>query len=269
MDALRGKRVNRNSLFEQDDSSSNKRRGDDAMDISDEDNQQDFATFERMMEARVKAQMGEDTTPSTLAITTTNDDKDDSADSSAEDNNTPVFRMFAGSGPVKIETEPIEPEYIQTKRPEVSMEESDTEEHWNALASAAIDADKIKEMAQIPLPAMRYPKRIMHIKLETESPDTKASGEKSKGEKGTKQTKNGEDGDRRKPRRRSEPYRRVLSPYNGGVIKARMLEDVIREEEKAASEALARSLRSGRGGRGGNRGGMRGSGGRGRGRGRS
>ncbi|KAJ2086601.1 hypothetical protein GGI09_006667, partial [Coemansia sp. S100] len=150
MDKLGGKKVDRSRLFDNN---------------SDDDNhdEQDFAAFEKMMEARVKVDRLDQAQPS--ADTPMQDAASEASESATKtvSADIPVFRLFAGAGPVKVDTLSSVVEYIQPKRPEVAMEESESEDHWSALAAAAIDAQTIRAVAQIPLPAMLYPKRVIHI----------------------------------------------------------------------------------------------------------
>ncbi|KAJ2387143.1 hypothetical protein GGI05_004175, partial [Coemansia sp. RSA 2603] len=244
------KRVSRSELFGQDAVGASIKRHkvaakSEQVDIDDDDiesdnNDQDFAAFERMMEARINACANDSIEPH-------EDDsgsesvRDDDHDQQTDTDPAPVFQLFAGAGPVKVSTKVEEPVYIQTERPEEAMVESDSEDHWNRLAAAAIDSQEVLRMAQIPLPALRFAHRVMHIK--TDSKDE---------EQPTKETPR----KKSKSKTRSEPYTRVLSPYTGGVIRGKMLEDVLREE-KAASAARVKSMSRG-GGRGGTRGASRG-----------
>ncbi|KAJ2708040.1 hypothetical protein FB645_000149 [Coemansia sp. IMI 203386] len=257
MERLAGKKVSRDDLFENEfnSGSSKKAKTESRLDsMLDEEDEQDFAAFERMMEARIKEQIGE-SIAADAASSSSEDDSEGGAAKNSSDNGAeaaaPVFRLFAGAGPVKVETQVAEPVYIQPQRPESSMVESDTEEHWRNLAAAAIDSQTVVAMSKIPQPTMAFSHRVMHIKLDS------ATDKDSAQEPDSKKLKR-----RKKKKTRSEPYRKTPSPYNGGVIKAKMLEDVIREQEKAASDARARAAARGRG-----RGGSRGMG-RGHGRGR-
>ncbi|KAJ1829500.1 hypothetical protein LPJ56_000262 [Coemansia sp. RSA 2599] len=255
MERLAGKKVSRGDLFEQDSTGSNKRaRVENKLDsMLDKEDEQDFAAFERMMEARIKEQIGESPAADAAADGSSESSVEEEASkgsSNGDDTGSaaPVFRLFAGAGPVKVETEVAEPVYVQPQRPESSMVESDTEEHWTNIAAAAIDSQTVIEMSKIPLPALVFSHRVLHVKADGTTGDGSAQASDTSKQK------------RRKKRKaRPEPYRKTPSPYNGGVIKAKMLEDVIREQEKAASAAHARAAARGRG-RGASRGMARGRG---------
>ncbi|KAJ2451548.1 hypothetical protein EV183_003533 [Coemansia sp. RSA 2336] len=149
----------------------------------------------------------------------------------------PVFRMFASAKAVKVETAPIEPVFIAPTRPLVPLEESDSEDHWNMLRSAAIDAQTIKDMAKVPLPALQFPKRVIHIKLEPKENVAAESKLKRRKHRPVKRTK--------------QPYVRVLSPYMGGTVRGEMLADVLRKEEiQRVREAKLAAKRGGFRGRG-------------------
>ncbi|KAJ2894781.1 hypothetical protein IWW38_002473 [Coemansia aciculifera] len=246
-DKLGGKKVDRSRLFDNDGGAA-----------SDHD-EQDFAAFEEMMR-RKQLDQASPPPPLPVEVTTTQEDatsNDDVENGGGATADIPMFRLFAGAGPVKVESLSSVVEYTQPKRPEVALEESDSEEHWSALAAAAIDAQTIRAVALVPLPAMQYPKRVMHISMDKQ------------------QQSSGNDPRRRSRRRKLDSgklaskvkYVRVLSPYAGGMLRGKMLADVVHEEEEAASAALRRAA-STRGGRGGGRGGSSGFSGRGRGRGR-
>ncbi|KAJ1965760.1 hypothetical protein GGI12_000552 [Dipsacomyces acuminosporus] len=144
MDILGGKRVDRSALFD-----------DNGSDGSDIDNQ-DFAAFEKMMDARVKA--------AEQPVNTVEEASDAEMQEEEDGGDLPVFKLFAGSQAVKVETKIEEVVYTLPERPQPNMEESDTEEHWEALRSAAVDSEEIKTASQIRLPAMVYPKRVIHKK---------------------------------------------------------------------------------------------------------
>ncbi|KAJ2746584.1 hypothetical protein GGI20_001233 [Coemansia sp. BCRC 34301] len=247
MDKMSGKMVDRSCLFDSD------------RDDSDHD-EQDFAAFEKMMESRVK--MGQPDKVLAPAEATAQDIAGEDSKDSAKNGGTgiPMFRLFAGVGPVKVETLSSVIEYIQPKRPEVAMEESDSEDHWSALAAAAIDAQTIRAVAQIPQPSMQYPRRVMHISMDKQQGSSVDQARATRGSRRRRKLASGKPESKVKAVR----YVRVLSPYVGGMVRGKMLADVVREEEEAASAALRRT-NSTRGGRGGDRGvGC----GRGRGRGR-
>ncbi|KAJ2063053.1 hypothetical protein GGI17_002000 [Coemansia sp. S146] len=252
MDKLGGKKVDRSHLFDND---------------SDDDShhdEQDFAAFEKMMEARVKVDQLDQAQPlvDIPMQNTASEDSESATKSSSTD--IPVFRLFAGAGPVKVDTLSSVVEYIQPKRPEVAMEESDSEDHWSALAAAAIDAQTIRAVALIPLPAMLYPKRVMHITADKQPSSSVDQAPAIRGQRRHRRRKLVSK--RAEPKVKAVRHMRVLSPYTGGMIKGKMLADAIREEEAAASAALRRA-NSTRGGRGGGGAGFAGRG-RGRGRGR-
>ncbi|KAJ1644043.1 hypothetical protein LPJ64_004241 [Coemansia asiatica] len=265
MDKLAGKKVSRGDLFEQDNGSSRPSKrakaGNEHLDgMLDQEDEQDFAAFERMMEARIKEQIGESISINAASSSSSESDADDQLSKNSnkkdgKDSAAPVFRLFAGVGPVKVETELVEPAYIQPQRPESSMVESDSEEHWRNLAAAAIDSQAVIEMSKIPLPAMAFSHRVIHIKADGTTGNDSAQVKEAAADKQKRRKK--------RKARRPEPYRKTPSPYNGGVIKAKMLEDLIREQEKAANALRARAASRGRG-----RGASRGIG-RGRGRGGS
>ncbi|KAI9501831.1 hypothetical protein GGI25_000283 [Coemansia spiralis] len=254
-----GKKIDRSQLFDD----NNSQVG------SDMDNQ-DFAVFEKMMESRIQLENADSSNDELVAV----DDmsvyeNQEENTSSNETGGTPMFKLFAGSNLIKVETEAIEPEYAIPQRPEVQLEESDSEEHWCALAAAAIDATSIYSMSKVPLPAMQYPKRVVHIKLDDPKPaeanNTKKSKSNSKSRLKLKSRKIQKHKLNSKQREK-RCYARVLSPYMGGIIRARMLNDVIREES-ARAEAIARKTTTNqRGGGSGPR--SKDSGFRGRGRGR-
>ncbi|KAJ2472772.1 hypothetical protein GGI02_001357, partial [Coemansia sp. RSA 2322] len=146
MNKLGGKKVDRSRLFDSDSGSSS---DDDAGGVVET---QELAAFEKMMEARVGLQVSREPVADAAATQTDVGEEETSSD-------LLMFRLFAGSGPVKVETKTAEIVYIMPKRPEIAMEESDSEDHWSALAAAATDAQTIRAVAQIPLPAMQYPRR--------------------------------------------------------------------------------------------------------------
>ncbi|ORX68113.1 hypothetical protein DL89DRAFT_258711 [Linderina pennispora] len=231
-DTLRGQKVDRNELFG-DNTSDN---GDGVSDLDD----QDFAAFEKMMDARVKAEV--------IEAVADEAEVDGSSDREEESADVPVFQLFAGAGPAKVEIEAKEPEYVMPERPEPVMEESDSEEHWQALQSAVIDAEQIKKLAATPLPAMRYLHRVVHIPLEEKTEPKRTRRRRSHHAK-------------KASRKTFEPYYKELSPYNGGVVRGAHLSDVV---SQGAASGSGPWTNSGRGGRGGAQGGR----GRGRGRGR-
>ncbi|KAJ2314477.1 hypothetical protein H4R23_004168, partial [Coemansia sp. Cherry 401B] len=186
MDVFKGERIERQDLFG---GSSDQGAGGAATADS-----QDVEMFEEMMKARLA--MDIDDAPAADAA------------KPADDSDVPVFRMFAGAKPVKVETAPVEPVYILPKRPEVAMEESDSEEHRQALISVAIDAQTIRAMAQIPVPALQFPKRVLHLKAEATDDAKKKSADKPNGRR--KHPRRA-----RKSKNPTEPYVRVLSPYTG------------------------------------------------------
>ncbi|KAI9481942.1 hypothetical protein LPJ78_005033 [Coemansia sp. RSA 989] len=221
MDVFDGKKIERQELF-----------GDESHSSQSVADSQDIEMFDELMKSRLDIVDGATKEPS-----------------SAE--TVPVFRMFASAKAVKVETAPVEPVFIAPERPQVPLEESDSEDHWNMLKSAAIDAQTIKDIAKVPLPALQFPKRVIHIKLESKEPAMGKSEDKAKQLNRRKH--------KRPVKRAKQPYVRVLSPYMGGIVKGEMLADVLRKEEiQRAREA---KLAAKRGGRGGFRG-------RGRGRGR-
>ncbi|KAJ2613504.1 hypothetical protein H4S08_002165 [Coemansia sp. RSA 1365] len=244
---LEGKKVDRNELFDDGDGYKS-----DAMEAETQVKEQ----YEAIMSSRLAIESGTQQSSSSIG-------KDAEIPSTSD---APVFRMFAGSGPVKVATETAEPVYILPKKSEVDLEESDSEEHWNALASVALDAEAVMAMARIPLPAMQYPKRVIHVKADSAVVVKESEAGDKKSQKSC----------RRRSRRHKKstssstatPYDRILSPYDGGLLKGEMLEDVIRREE-AKERRAASIVQSGRIG-GGIRGRGRGRGrglGRGRGRG--
>ncbi|KAJ2439038.1 hypothetical protein GGF42_008096 [Coemansia sp. RSA 2424] len=251
MDKLCGKKVDRSCLFDNDG------------DGSDHD-EQDFVAFERMMESRLKVEQPDQAPPPVESKTQDATSEDGKGDAKSSGGDIPMFRLFAGAGPVKVKSLSSEVEYIQPKRPEVAMEESDSEDHWSALAAAAIDAQTIRAVAQIPLPAMLYPKRVIHIPMDKKQSSGADQVPATRGRRRRRHHKLASG--KLDSKAGSVRYVRVLSPYTGGTVKGKMLADVVREEEEAASAALRRA-NSTRGGRGGGRGGA-GFSGRGRGRGR-
>ncbi|KAJ2544524.1 cholesterol esterase [Coemansia sp. RSA 1853] len=192
---------------------------------------QDVELFEEIMKSRMGMDI-DDATPDNTAEASDNNVDEASA--------APVFRMFAGAKAVKVETEIAEIVYIAPERPEVEMEESDSEEHRQALASAAIDAQTVKAMAQIPTPALLFPKRVIHIKAEpavaAQNKDTTKKQSKHKQQRRGKRSET------------TVPYVRVLSPYSGGMLKGEMLADVIRREEANKLRAAKLTAQRGRGG---------------------
>ncbi|KAJ2848802.1 hypothetical protein IWW36_003072 [Coemansia brasiliensis] len=222
MDVFDGKKIERQELFGNNGDASTKEPAADSQDIE---------MFDELMKSRLDIEDNNSTAAKESASST--DEKED----------IPVFRMFASAKAVKVETAPVEPVFIAPERPQASMEESDSEDHWNMLKSAAIDAQTIKNMANIPLPALQFPKRVIHIKVEPKE-STLGNSESSTTDKQRNRRK------RRRPIKRTEqPYVRMLSPYMGGVVKGEMLADVLRKEEiKRVREAKLAAKRGGRGG---------------------
>ncbi|KAJ1736291.1 hypothetical protein LPJ61_000075 [Coemansia biformis] len=252
MDKLKGKKTDRRALF-----------GAGTGDQRDID-VQDVEAYESMMKARLGAQENGESrrNPAEGAVASANSDDNAGADPASD---APMFQMFAGAGPVKVTTASADQVFVAPKRPEVPLEESDSEEHWNSLLSVAVDAQTIKAHSAIPTPDLQYLKRVIHIKLEP------ATGAKCSPADSTKADRQRLQQRRRRLRLRGakaadgasampEPYVRVLSPYSGGVLRGEMLADVVRREEaRAKRDASRAAAKRGRGG-----GGLRG---RGRGRG--
>ncbi|KAJ1755554.1 hypothetical protein LPJ54_006975 [Coemansia sp. RSA 1824] len=225
MDVLGGKKIERQELFGD---STTQNKGDSVA----EADSQDVELFEEIMKSRMGMDI-DDATPDTTA---------DAGDNNVEEASAaPVFRMFAGAKAVKVETEVAEIVYIAPERPEVEMEESDSEEHWQALASAAIDAQTVKAMAQIPTPALLFPKRVIHIKAEPTVAAQNKDTAKKQGSKHKQQRRSKKSG-------ATVPYVRVLSPYSGGMLKGEMLADVIRREEANRLRDAKLTAQRGRGG---------------------
>ncbi|KAJ2163180.1 hypothetical protein GGF46_000110 [Coemansia sp. RSA 552] len=237
MESLGGKQIDRQALF----GDSNHGNDEPEIDV------QDVAAFEAMMESRMEVEESDAESNAT-----------DGNSGDGPSNNAPMFQMFAGAGPVKVATESTEPEYVVPERPAALLEESDSEEHWNRLSAAVVDTQTVLDTSKIPLPALQYPNRVMHIKVEP----AKDQGE---GEKRTAKTAGRE---RRRLRRlkkqeqRPAPYMRVLSPYTGGLLKGEMLADALRREELKELRAAKRSAQRGRRGSSGFRGRGRGIGAR-------
>ncbi|KAJ2854923.1 hypothetical protein GGI22_004321, partial [Coemansia erecta] len=161
---MEGRKIDRSRLF-----------GDDSSQVDSDMDEQDFEVFEKMMAARIDVQ-DQQQQPQEGA----QEPKVGIAEE--EQANAPVFKLFAGSSLVKVETEVVEVEYVAPQRPEAQLEESDSEEHWSALMAAAIDADTIQTMSRIPLPALQFPKRVIHLKAgDGSKPDASAKNpEKTK-----------------------------------------------------------------------------------------
>ncbi|PIA19103.1 hypothetical protein COEREDRAFT_90470 [Coemansia reversa NRRL 1564] len=236
---LEGKKVDRNELFDDGDGYKS-----DAMEAETQVKEQ----YEAIMSSRLAIESGTQQSGSS-----TSQDADVLSVS-----DTPVFRMFAGSGPVKVATETAEPVYILPEQPEVDLEESDSEEHWNALASVALDADAVMAMAQIPLPAMQYPKRVVYVKPDSAAVIKESEASNKKNQKSCRRRSRTQRHKKTTGSSAAIPYVRVLSPYNGGLLKGEMLEDVIRREEakerRAASIAQSGRVSGGFRGRGRGRG---------------
>ncbi|KAJ2512434.1 hypothetical protein GGI11_002984 [Coemansia sp. RSA 2049] len=247
-----GRKIDRSRLFDDDSSH-------EAFDAD----KQDLEAFEKIMESRINIQDNQYHQQQQQQEDVNNEEMDCET-AEAEEVGVPVFKLFAGSNLVKVETEAVEPEYIAPQRPEAQLEESDSEEHRNALLATAIDVEVIRAMSTIPLPALQYPRRVIHVKAD-------GSVESSASTKHHEKTKSKSKASRK--RRRAQVRKRILkkqavpppyercvrSLYTGGLIKGKMLEDVIREE-KAAADAMARKSFSGRGGSSAGRGGFRGRG---------
>ncbi|KAJ2784568.1 hypothetical protein H4R18_001033 [Coemansia javaensis] len=204
---------------------------------------QDVELFESMMKARLGGTQEDVSSPA--------DPSTGDGTGATPSDEAPVFRMFFGAGPVKVATECAEAEGAAPVQPEADLEASDSEEHWSALAAAAVDAPAIRAAALVPLPAMRQPHRVIHVKAGDAEGSAAASTTRAR--RRSKKAVHRAQG-------RPEPYVRVPSPYKGGVLRGEMLADVVRREEARAKRQASRaSARRGRGG------GVRG---RGRGRGR-
>ncbi|KAJ1668407.1 hypothetical protein IW140_000235 [Coemansia sp. RSA 1813] len=261
---MEGRKIDRSQLF-----------GDDNSQGASDMDEEDFETFEKMMEARIKVQDHHTQQQQQQQQQYDEQGEEDEAQeqeiTDAEQTSAPVFKLFAGSNLVKVETEVAEPKYVAPQRPEAQLEESDSEEHRSALLAAAIDADTIHAMSKVPLPALQYPKRVIHLKADgsSNSPmDSAKNPEKTKPKSKARCKKRKAQEHKRALKRQKAPlpYERcVRSLFTGGMLKGKMLEDVIRDE-KAAADARMRRVASSRGGHGVGRGGFRG---RGRGRGHS
>ncbi|KAJ2547749.1 hypothetical protein EV175_005089 [Coemansia sp. RSA 1933] len=256
---MEGRKIDRSQLFGD---NSNSSQSDLDMD------EQDFEAFEKMMEERIAVQDHQPEQQPQEEDEEKDDAECDMQEREGEDieqTSAPVFKLFAGSSLAKVETESAEVEYIAPQRPEAQLEESDSEEHWSTLLSAAIDSDTIHAMSKIPLPALQFPKRVIHLKVDSDSkPDTDAKGSEKTRTKSKASSKRRRAQERKRIAKRQKalpPHERcVRSLFTGGMVKGRMLEDVVREE-KAAADAQARRAASSRGRGGGFRG--RGRGGRG------
>ncbi|KAJ1793149.1 hypothetical protein LPJ59_004758 [Coemansia sp. RSA 2399] len=232
---MEGRKIDRSQLF-----------GDDGSQADSDMDEHDFEAFEKMMAARINVQ---DQQQQQKQENTQEPEHEVAEEEQAK---APVFKLFAGSSLVKVETEAVEVEYIAPQRPEAQLEESDSEEHWSALMAAAIDADTIQTMSKIPLPALQFPKRVIHLKAgDGSKPDTSAKNPektKAKSKASCKRRKAQERKRTAKRQKASPPYERcVRSLFTGGLVKGKMLEDVIREE-KAVAAAQARKVASSRGG---------------------
>ncbi|KAJ2665081.1 hypothetical protein IWW48_000348 [Coemansia sp. RSA 1200] len=250
-----GRKVDRSRLFDDDSSH----------EVFDAD-EQDFEAFEKIMESRIKIQDNQyhHQQQQQQQEEDGNNEEMDCEAAETEAVGVPVFKLFSGSNLVKVETEVVEPEYIAPQRPEAQLEESDSEEHRNALLAAAIDAEVIRAMSTIPLPALQYPRRVIHVKADgclESSASTKHHDKTKSKSKASRKRRRAQVRKRiLKKQTAPPPYERcVRSLYTGGLIKGKMLEDAIREE-KAAADAMARKGSSGRGGSSAGRGGFRGRG---------